>query len=109
MSRGVSFVGVGMISFGRYPDATHADLAVPAITAAMEDAGARPADLEVFYCGSSFGGMLTGQRVLRELGMTGPPVTNVENACSSGNTAVREAYQGIREGRFDTACSASTS
>jgi acetyl-CoA acetyltransferase len=103
MTRGVSLVGVGMIPFGRYPEATHADIAVPAISAAMDDAGARPTDLDVAFCGTSFGGMLTGQRVLRELGMTGPPITNVENACSSGSTAIRQAYLGIQAGAFDTA------
>jgi acetyl-CoA acetyltransferase len=103
MSRDVSVIGVGMIPFGRYPEATHADIAVPAITAAMSDAGATPADIDVAFCGTSFGGMLTGQRVLRELGMTGPPITNIENACSSGSTAIREAYLGIRSGAFDSA------
>lgn len=103
MSRDVAIVGAGMVPFGRYPDATHADIAVPAILAAMADADVTPEQLESLYCGSSFGGMLTGQRVLRELGMTGPPVVNVENACSSGSSAIREAYLGIRAGEFDVA------
>lgn len=103
MSREVALVGAGMVPFGRYPEATHADLAVPAILAALNDAGARPDDLDGIFCGSSFGGMLTGQRVLREVGMTGPPVVNVENACSSGSSAVREAYLAIRAGKLDAA------
>ena len=103
MTRDVAIIGAGMVPFGRYPDATHADIAVPAILAAMEDANIPREAIETVYCGSSFGGMLTGQRVLRELGMTGPPVVNVENACSSGSTAIRDAYLGIRAGEFDVA------
>jgi benzoylsuccinyl-CoA thiolase BbsB subunit len=45
--------------------------------------------------------MPAGQRALRPLGMTGIPVVNCENACSSGATAFREAWYAIAAGRYD--------
>ena len=34
---------------------------------------------------------MSGQRVLKQLGITGLPITNVENACSSSSSAFRQA------------------
>ena len=101
--REVSVIGADMIRFGKYPEATYADLARPAVLDALRDAGAQREDVQVLYCGNSFGGMLTGQRILKELGMTGAPIINVENACSSGSTALREAWTAIASGLYDVA------
>ncbi|MFT3866663.1 MAG: thiolase family protein [Solirubrobacterales bacterium] len=101
--REVCIVGTSMIRFGRYPELDYTGLAVPAVVGALADAGATPADVEVAYCGHSYGGPLTGQRILRGLGMTGPPVINVENACSSGSTALREAWTAVGAGVYDVA------
>lgn len=99
----VSIVGAGMIRFTKYPDASYPDLAEAAVIDAMRDARATPKDIDAVYCGNSFGGMLTGQRVLRRLGMSGPPVLNVENACSSGASAFYEAHEAVAGGRIDSA------
>jgi acetyl-CoA acetyltransferase len=45
--------------------------------------------------------MVLGQKVLARTGLAGIPLANVENACSSGATAIREAYLGIRAGEYD--------
>jgi benzoylsuccinyl-CoA thiolase BbsB subunit len=92
-----------MIAFGRYPDRDYTQLAVPAVIGALDDAGASRADIDVTYCGHSYGGMLTGQRILRGLGLTGPPVVNIDNACSSGSSALREAWISIGAGIHDVA------
>jgi acetyl-CoA acetyltransferase len=99
--RGVSVVGVGMIPFGKYPERKLADLGWPAVKAALGDAGIKPSQIEAAYCGTALGGMMAGQRVLGAIGMTGIPITNVENACSSSSTAFRQAVMAIRSGEYD--------
>jgi acetyl-CoA acetyltransferase len=101
--REVCVVGTSMTAFGRYPDRDYTALGQPAVIGALADAGAKPGDVEVAYCGHSYGGPLTGQRILRGLGMTGPPVINIENACSSGSTALREAWIAVGAGVHDVA------
>jgi len=98
------FVGaVGMVPFAKYRDRTLEDLGREAVRAALRDAVIPRASIEEAFCGSGYGGPLVGQRVLRDLGMTGMPVTNVENACSSGATALREAATAIALGRCESA------
>jgi acetyl-CoA acetyltransferase len=99
----VSIVGAGMIRFTKYPDASYPDLAEAAILDALRDARMAREAVDAVYCGNSFGGMLTGQRVLRRLGMSGPPVLNIENACSSGASAFYEAQAAVAAGHIDTA------
>jgi acetyl-CoA acetyltransferase len=101
--RDVSVIGVGMIPFGRHRGKGTVDLAWPAVKQALADANAGRSDIEMTFCGSSYGGMLTGQRILNKLGMTGPPVVNVENACSSGSTAMFEARRAVSHGDCDVA------
>ena len=50
---------------------------------------------------SALGGMMSGQRVLKQLGITGLPITNVENACSSSSSAFRQAYIAVAAGVYD--------
>jgi len=97
----VAVIGVGMIPFGKYPDRGLLDLGWPAVKAAIEDAGIDPKRIEAAYCGSALGGMMAGQRILGRIGLTGIPVTNVENACSSSSTALRQAVMSIEAGAYD--------
>jgi benzoylsuccinyl-CoA thiolase BbsB subunit len=98
---GVSVIGVGMIPFGKYPERSLADLGWPAVKAAIQDAGIEPKRIQAAYCGSALGGMMSGQRVLSRVGLTGIPITNVENACSSSSSALRQGVMAIRAGAFD--------
>lgn len=94
-------IGVGMTRFGKYPDKHLADIAWPAVKQALADAGVEPKDVQAAYCGSALGGMMVGQRVLARIGMTGIPITNVENACSSSSTALHQAVMAVRAGKYD--------
>ena len=94
--------GVGMTRFGKHPRRNIEDLAREALTKALSDAGIERRDVDEVFCGSSFGGTLIGQRILRDVGMTGIAITNVENACSSGATALREANAAIAQQRART-------
>lgn len=99
--REVSVIGVGMTPFAKYRDKSLAEIGWPAVKAAIEDAGVAKKDIEAAYCGSALGGMMSGQRVLKQLGITGLPITNVENACSSSSSAFRQAYIAVAAGVYD--------
>jgi acetyl-CoA acetyltransferase len=94
-----AIAGVGMTRFGKQPERTIEEIGREALLAAMKDAGVAREDIDEAFCGSSYGGPLIGQRTLRDLGMTGIPITNVENACSSGAAALREACWAVKAGR----------
>ena len=100
--REVLIVGAGMIPFGKYPDKTLAEIAWPAVEAAVRDAGVSPQDIDAAYCGTALGGMLAGQRILKPLGMCGIPIFNVENACSSSSSAIHVAWRSVASGECDT-------
>ena len=97
----VHIVGAGMTRFGRHPESDAADLGAAALMESIDDAGIDPRLVESAYVGHVFQGMVTGQRILAQVGLAGLPVANVENACSSGATAIREASLAIRAGEND--------
>ncbi len=101
--RDVYVAGVGMIRFGKFPDRPIEEMGREAVRKALADAGMAREEVNETFCGSSYGGPLIGQRILRDLGMTGMAITNVENACSSGSCALREAVSAVAMGRADTA------
>jgi acetyl-CoA acetyltransferase len=94
--------GAGMVRFSKYPvDVTFEKLAVSAARAAMTDAGVGTGDIESVYVGHVFGGPVAGQRVAVNMGLGGLPVSNHENYCASGATAIREASTAIAAGLYD--------
>ena len=95
--------GAGMVRFGKFPvEVTFEKLAVGAARAAMSDAAVTPSDIEAVYVGHVFGGPVAGQRVAVQMGLGGLPVSNHENYCASGATAIREASIAIKAGLYDT-------
>ena len=102
--REVAVVGVGLHPFGRFPEQDLASLARHAVKEALADSNVRWKDIPVAYFGHVYyHGMSVGETALAELGLTGIPIINVENACSSGSTALWQAYWGITTGMFDLA------
>ncbi len=99
----VFVIGAGMTPFGKHPDTTAAELGAAAMLEALDDAGVALKDIEAAWVGSVFQGMAMGQRALGEGGLSGIPITNVENACSSGSTAIWDASLAIRAGAVDVA------
>ncbi|MEV0707621.1 lipid-transfer protein [Nocardia aurea] len=106
MANKVYVVGVGMTKFekpGRRKneDGTawdYPDMARESGTAALADAGIDYREVEQAYVGYVYGESTSGQRAVYELGMTGIPVLNVNNNCSTGSTALYLAAQAIRGG-----------
>lgn len=101
--REVSVIGVGMSRFAKQPEISIVDLTQGPILDALDDAGVTPEQVQAAYCGSVFGGSSLGQKVLKGVGMTGIPILNLENACSSGSSAFREAWLGVASGMYDVA------
>jgi len=103
----VYVVGVGMTRFGIHVDRDVRDLCEEALFEAMQDAGAFPDDMEVGYVGTVGlawdAPIMAGQIVFEQVGVSGIPITRVENACGSGSNAIREAWLAIRSGEYDVA------
>ena len=104
MTREVMVAGVGLHSFGRFPEKDLGALALEGVVVALRDAGVRWKDIPIAYFGHVYyHGMSVGETTLSKLGLTGVPIINVENACSSGSTAFWQAYWGIATGMYDMA------
>ncbi|MEG8180290.1 lipid-transfer protein [Nocardia terpenica] len=109
MANKVYVVGVGMTKFekpGRRKNEDGSDWEYPNMaresgTKALADAGISYDRVQQAYVGYVYGESTSGQRAVYELGMTGIPVINVNNNCSTGSTALYLAAQAIRGGLAD--------
>ena len=86
---------------GKYPGSSYAGLAIPAVLEACRTAGVGLNEIESVVCGHAFGGMLTGQRIMKELGVGGIPILNIDNACSGGASALQVGFRSIKNGEYD--------
>lgn len=100
MTNDVYVVGIDMIRFGRFDDATPPELAAKAALMALDDAGLTINDMQAVYSGNC-GETMVGQRMLQLIGQTGVSVVNVTNACATGATAFREGWIAIKAGICD--------
>ena len=100
MARKVYVVGVGMTKFEKpgSRDWDYPDMAKESGTKALEDAGIPYRDVEQAVVGYVYGESTSGQRAVYQLGLTGIPVYNVNNNCSTGSTALFMAKQLIEGG-----------
>jgi acetyl-CoA acetyltransferase len=99
MKRRVNVIGVGMTKFakpGSSPE--YYEMAREAGLAALKDAGVPFQEVEQAYAGYVYGDSTCGQRAVYELGLTGIPVVNVNNNCSTGSSALYLARQAIEGG-----------
>jgi acetyl-CoA acetyltransferase len=98
----VSVVGVGMHPFGRFDGVSTTELGVAAVRSALTEAGVGKGGFQAAFCGTAYGGVATGHKVLSRLGMTGMPIVDVEAGCASGGAALMMAAAAIRAGQYDT-------
>ena len=97
----VFVIGVGMTGFekpGRLEGWDYPDMAKESGSKALQDAGIDYALVEEAYVGYVYGESTSGQRAVYELGLSGIPVVNVNNNCSTGSTALYLAARAIRGG-----------
>jgi acetyl-CoA acetyltransferase len=96
---GTAVAGSGIVRFGNHRPRSTAELARDAGLAALHDAGMTLADVDEAFVGYIQPGSLLGVRAMKELGLTGLPVTHVENASATGLVAFREAAWAVTSGR----------
>lgn len=101
--RPVYVTGVGMTAFGHHWKVSLEVLGARAVSEAVADAEMQRHEIESVYVGHMSQGELVGQRILREMEFPEVPVLNVENACASGASALREAWIAVGAGVVDTA------
>ncbi|TCD62938.1 hypothetical protein EIP91_006201 [Steccherinum ochraceum] len=82
---------------------TTEDMGLEAATKALLDAGVTYDAIETAFVGYCYGDSTSGQRALYNLGMTGIPITNVNNNCSTGSTALFHANNMVRSGLVECA------
>ena len=98
LARKVCVLGVGMTKFHKPGTMDYPQLTKEAGEDALRDAGVSYRDIEQAFVGYVYGDSTCGQRAVYQLGLTGIPVFNVNNNCSTGSTALMLAYQAVGGG-----------
>lgn len=103
-TREVLVAGVGMIPFTKPGQNQPYDvMGSEAIQLALRDGGIAFDQVEQAYAGYVYGDSCSGQRVIYKAGMTGIPIVNVNNNCSTGSTALFLARQAVESGAVECA------
>jgi acetyl-CoA acetyltransferase len=91
-----------MIPFSK-PGASpsYVEMGAEATRRALADAGLNYSAIEQAYAGYVYGDSTCGQRALYQVGLTGVPIVNVNNNCSTGSTALYLARQAVASGAAD--------
>lgn len=103
----VYIIGIGMTRFAKHLDRTEKDLTAEAVKKSLQDAGIDGKSIQAAVFSNSMWGYFSeqhcikGQVALRPLGIMGVPVTNVENACAGGATALHQAWLQVASGLND--------
>jgi sterol carrier protein 2 len=98
----VNVIGVGMVKFQKPGKSDpYNTMAAEAARKALADAGVAYDRVEQAYAGYVFGDSTCGQRAIYEVGLTGIPIFNVNNNCSTGSTALMLGAQAIQTGMVD--------
>jgi acetyl-CoA acetyltransferase len=95
-------IGVGMVKFGKPGKSDPYNvMAAGAAKAALKDAGIEYGEVQQAFAGYVFGDSTCGQRALYEVGLTGIPIFNVNNNCSTGSSALMLGAQAVKGGLAD--------
>ncbi|MFI0353307.1 lipid-transfer protein [Actinomadura sp. 9N407] len=99
MDQRVCVAGVGMIPFAKPGQSESYDvMGAEAVRAALADAGVEYASIQQAYAGFVYGDSTSGQVALYSVGLSGIPVVNVNNNCSTGSSALWLARQAVAGG-----------
>ncbi|GJH04690.1 thiolase family protein [Paraburkholderia terrae] len=107
--RKVVIGGVGMTSFGKFLERNLKSLAEESVSLALKDARVSVDEVDRVFFGNAAAGVVTGQEMiraqssLRNTGLDGKPMFNVENACASGSSALNLAWLSVASGQSETA------
>ena len=98
----VAIVGMGCIPFREHWDKSLDDMLIDAAQLTYASAGVAQDDVDAFWLGTAQGGM-GGLTLSIPLKIEGKPVTRVENFCSTGSEALRQASYAVASGAYDMA------
>ncbi|MFV0646051.1 MAG: lipid-transfer protein [Sphingomonadaceae bacterium] len=99
MTRKTYVAGVGMIPFTKPGSSeTYDKMGADAVRLALADAALGYDLIDQAFAGYIYGDSCSGQRALYEVGLSGIPIFNVNNNCSTGSTAIYLARQAIETG-----------
>lgn len=107
--RKVVIGGIGMTHFGKFIERNLKSLSEEAVGLALKDARVTVNDVDRIFFGNAAAGVVTGQEMiraqssLRNTGLDGKPMYNVENACASGSSALNLAWLSVASGQSETA------
>ncbi len=107
--RKVLIGGTGITPFGKFMETGVRPLAERAVSDALHDASVKTSDVDMVFFGNAAGGLLNGQEcvrgqvALRNSGLLGKPIVNVENACASSSSAFHLAHMAVASGRAEIA------
>lgn len=97
--RKVRVAGVGMIPFTKPGQNEDWDImAERAVRLALADAGLEYSQIRRAFAGYVYGDSTLGQSALYRVGITGIPIVNVNNNCSTGSTALYLAREAVEMG-----------
>jgi len=100
----VLVAGVDMVKFAKPgQQKPYREMASTAIKGAVADAGIDPSLIEQAYGGYIYGDSTCAQHAFYDAFMTGIPVINVNNNCSSGSSAIFLARQAVQSGAVECA------
>jgi len=97
----VYVLGIGQTIFGKHKTLTNEDLGAYAVNEALKDAKINPKDIQEVYCGRITANATIAQAIMLRNGVFGIPMYNVENACSSGSSAVDLLYHRVASGAVE--------
>ena len=107
MSDQLFIYGTGMIKFGKHLDKSIKQLTGMALNSVLKDCSLEKKDVEAAWFSNSCWGIhdfqhcIRGQVALTANGLDKIPMTNVENACASGSTALHGAWTAVKAGLYD--------
>jgi acetyl-CoA acetyltransferase len=106
MSQSV-ITGVGMTPFGKFLDRNLKSLCEEAVRDALADSNVQASQVECVFFANAAAGVVTGQEMirgqaaLRNTGLAGKPIFNVENACASSSSALNLARLSISSRQYE--------
>lgn len=109
MSNDIYIIGIGLIKFGKFLDRSVKDMTGLVLEDVLKNSDLTRDDIQAAWFSNCMWGLYSfqhcvrGQVALTSNGLQGIPVTNVENACASGSSALNGAWTAIKAGLYDCA------
>ncbi|MDR1874540.1 MAG: thiolase family protein [Synergistaceae bacterium] len=101
--REIVIIGAGIHRFGRFDDESYIQIGQEAARKALQDAGVAWKDIQSAYVSTQYLPSTVGPKILKPFGATGIPIMDMESACASGGSTLRQGMLSIASGAIDIA------